>query len=160
MREARIILPVECPLNVVEDTIDTIIDTFAGATVYPATGHWIDPNGLKVSEATRVVDIAYKPSHDGDSQLYDIAQHFRKAARQTEVYVRYGNGHVQLVSEKTISMENGEQADLPVLEFLNMRDAMRVLMDQQSTIGERVAAFEYAHHSLQAGNIGTHKRAA
>lgn len=160
MKEARIIIPVECPLNVEEETIESIIHHFGGATVYAAQGHWIQPNEQIISEAVRVVDIAYRPSRDGDNQLFDIAQDFRKKSRQDEVYLRYGNGHVQLVREGC-TMDNGElptAVDVP--EFMNLADAVGTLVHENSTVGEKVAALEYAIHSLTKGNRGHHAQFA
>lgn len=108
MREARIIFPVTGPLNAaVQSGIEQITHAFGGATVYQAMGSWKAPNGEFLHEAVRIADIAYEPSTENDAKLYDIAWEFRQAANQVEVYLRYGNGNVQMVTEKSC-MDNGE----------------------------------------------------
>lgn len=108
MKEARIIFPVEGQLNPVLSCIDNLVRAFGGATVYAAQGHWTHPNGMVLSEACRIADIAMEVSRLNDEKLYDIAWKFREAAGQIEVYVRYANGNVQMVTEKSC-MDNGEK---------------------------------------------------
>lgn len=108
MKEARIIFPVLGPLNeAMQAALHMIYHAFGGATVFPAEGYWLHPNGSYIQEPVRVADIAYEPSDENDRKLFDIAWHLRAAANQVEVYLRYGNGNVQMVQELSC-MNNGE----------------------------------------------------
>lgn len=160
MREARIILPDAAPASVLTSIINSIVDHFGGATVWAAQGYWIGPGEKRLDEAVRIVDIAYKPSRDGDNQLFDIARDFCVKAHQVEVYLRYGNGHVQLVRVDSV-MDNGELPNaVDVPEFMNLADAVGTLVEETSTVGEKIAAFEYAVRSLTKGNRGHHSEFA
>lgn len=103
MREARIILPyVKDHRWAMGIVTDKLVKAFGGLTSYEGTGVW-----KGTIEDVRIVDIAYEPSQANDALLYDIAWQFREDAKQQEVYLRYGNGHVQMVTEKSC-MDNGE----------------------------------------------------
>lgn len=108
MKEARIIFPTDGPLNQhMQDALHALYTTFGGVTVFNGTGHWRTPNGQPLQENVRIADIAYDVTNANDAKLYDIAWAFREAGNQVEVYLRYGNGHVQLVTERSC-MDNGE----------------------------------------------------
>lgn len=108
MKEARIIFPVEGALNqAVQRCLSNITHTFGGCTIIEGMGHWLHPNGQYLQENVRIADIAYEPSEENDAKLYDLAWDFREAGNQVEVYLRYGNGHVQMVTERSC-MDNGE----------------------------------------------------
>lgn len=142
MKEARIILPVDA--KGVFDAETTIVNTFGGYTIYNARGRWIAPSGQPFDEAVAIVDIAYEPSNENDAKLYDIAWKFREDAKQVEVYLRYGNGHVQMVSEKSC-MDNGHgHFDL---EFGGILNAITTLTDPGMSSEDRLAAFEYLQGS-------------
>jgi hypothetical protein len=99
LREARLILPtVPGSLKAIHE----INKVFGGSTVVTGTGYW-----KGASESIFVVDIAYDPSTDTDTNLYDIAYTFLKEGKQESVYLRYGNGNVQFVAEPSC-MNNGE----------------------------------------------------
>lgn len=108
MREARIILPTGSYLiHKVQGAIDAITNVFGGATVSDGVGHWRDRTGSIVREIVHIVDVAYEPTEHNDRRLYDIAWKFGENADQMEVYLRYGNGHVQMVTSIGC-MDNGE----------------------------------------------------
>lgn len=146
MKEARIIFPIEGPLNAAyQECVHNLIHTFGGATIFAANGHWKHPNGQFVDEIVRIADIAYEPSDENDAKLYDLAWDFLKKTNQVEVYLRYGNGHVQMVSEKSC-MDNGHgHFDL---EFGGIITAMNTLTDPGMTIEDRTSAFEYLETAL------------
>lgn len=104
MREARFILPtVHSGYTAMQAAVEQINHVFNGSTVYSANGYWKGDH-----ETVIVVDVAYEPSEANDRKLYDIAYAFKQAAEQEAVYLRYGNGHVQMVT--TLScMDNGEK---------------------------------------------------
>lgn len=101
MREARLILPTMPYVSFLE-TVREINKLFGGSTTYEGTGYWKD-----LKEQVFIVDVAYEPNFSNDSRLYDIANEYRAVAKQESVYLRYGNGHVQLVTEMSC-MDNGE----------------------------------------------------
>lgn len=108
MKEARIIFPVDGPMNAAfVQCMHEITHVFGGATIYPGTGYWKQPNGDYLEENIRIADIAYEQTKENDAKLYDIAWDFRHANNQVEVYLRYGNGYVQMVTKKSC-MDNGE----------------------------------------------------
>lgn len=108
MREARIIFPAEGKNTIeVRECIHQIKIAFGGATVTDGFGYWLHPNGEHVQEIVRIADIAYEPTQENDAKLYDLAWTFRKNAEQIAVYLRYGNGHVQMVTMNSC-MDNGE----------------------------------------------------
>lgn len=108
MREARIIFPVEGPLNeAMQRCIHNITHAFGGCTITVGTGHWKHPNGEFLQENVRVADIAYEQNEKNDAKLYDLAWDFLHSTGQIEVYLRYGNGHVQMVTFESC-MDNGE----------------------------------------------------
>jgi hypothetical protein len=160
LREARFIYPADGPLNqAMQDALHKLKTMFGGATIYPATGYWAN-SGELMEENVRVADIAYNPCYATDCALYALAQEIRKASNQIEVYLRYGNGHVQFVSEHSLVMDNGEELpteDIEVPDFVNMIDAVVRLVDEHTPVGERVAAFEYMTRSLQKGSLGNHR---
>lgn len=84
-----------------------IVAAFGGFTGYRGEGAWTSPTGKAEREDVVIVDIAYEPSKENDAKLHDIAWQFLKNANQVEVYLRYGNGHVQMVQELSC-MNNGE----------------------------------------------------
>lgn len=141
MKEARIILPTEFVSSKAINACMTLIEKeFRGCTFYNGMGWWHN-----TSEAIRIVDIAYEPSDENDAKLFDIAWKFREDAKQQSVYLRYGNGHVQMVTE-LCCMDNGHgHFDL---SFGGMLDAMNELTDPGRTTEERVAAFEYLESSI------------
>lgn len=147
MKEARIILPIDRQTaEAAQICIDNIRDEFHGATVYRGVGVWKFPStGQPISEDVSIVDIAYPPSDENDTKLYDIAWQFREDAKQQEVYLRYGNGHVQMVSEKSC-MDNGHgHFDL---SFGGVIDAMNDLTDPGKSGEDRLSAFEYLESAL------------
>lgn len=146
MKEARIIFPMEGALTaVVQQCIHNITHAFGGCTIYDGMGHWKHPNGSYEQEICRIADIAYEPNEENDAKLYDLAWDFRQAGNQVEVYLRYGNGHVQMVTEKSC-MDNGHgHFDL---SFGAVIDAMNELTDPGRTMDERMAAFEYLESAL------------
>lgn len=102
MKEARLILPtVPGSMNAIQE----INKVFHGSTVVVGEGYW-----KSTSERVYIVDVAYTPSQESDEELYDIARTFLDDANQKSVYLRYGNGNVQFVTEKSC-MENGETFD-------------------------------------------------
>lgn len=138
MKEARIIFPVTFSVMAREAAIDALVSAFGGATVYSGLGHWKDPNGKYVEEEVRIVDVAYEVSWVNDARLYDIAWDYRHDAGQIEVYLRYGNGNVQMVSERSC-MDNGEK------EF-NFHELLRDLHQAEDMDKETVADIEHAEH--------------
>lgn len=99
MREARLIFMSSATGYAY---LGTILEKFGGATTFNSFGWW---KGTK--ESILVIDIVYEPSPDNDAKLYDIANSYRQSDKQESVYLRYGNGHVQFVTEKSC-MDNGE----------------------------------------------------
>lgn len=122
MREARIIFPVEGPLNyAMQECIRNIIHAFGGATITDGIGHWLHPNGEYLKEIIRVADIAYEPNAENDAKLYDLAHTFQQRTNQVEVYLRYGNGNVQMVTAKSC-MDNGEK---PPFDWERLNEELR-----------------------------------
>lgn len=111
MREARFIFPFNGDLGGISMHIETaikhIIAAFGGLTETSGNGFWVDGLRRMFAEQVRILDVAYEPTKESDTKLYDIANAFRIDAKQTEVYLRYGNGHVQMVKEDS-EMDNGE----------------------------------------------------
>lgn len=144
MKEARLILP-SARLSAVSTTHAALLKEFGGYTVYHGSGEWAAPSGQPLFEDILITDIAYEPTDENDAKLYDIAWQFREDAKQVEVYLRYGNGHVQMVSEKSC-MDNGHgHFDL---SFGGIIDAMNELTDPGRTLEERTSAFEYLETAL------------
>jgi hypothetical protein len=106
MKEARIIIPM---FNLFQGAIIArhLIAAFGGLTETVGYGAWVDPKGETIHEQIKVFDIAYAGDNEGDNKLFDIANAYRIDAEQTEVYLRYGNGEVQMVRDGS-KMENGE----------------------------------------------------
>lgn len=107
MREARIILPllgVATSLHLHLE--DILLQKFGGVTRYEAYGAWLSKDRI-IRETVRIYDIAYEQTRLNDAWLYDTAWMLRETGRQEEVYLRYGNGHVQMVAERGC-MDNGE----------------------------------------------------
>lgn len=108
LREARIILINSAEhVLAMRDCLNAIGLAFGGYTQILGMGAWQPTEGNLLSESVRMVEIAYQPSRENDEKLYDIANEYRQAAKQFSVYLRYGNGHVQLV-EAMSCMDNGE----------------------------------------------------
>lgn len=128
MKEARLIFP-EVLSNIRSHwkAIAKVNNTFNGSTIYKALGYWKDQD-----EDVWVVDIAYEPSLENDVKLYDIAQYFRASANQESVYLRYGNGNVQFVTEKSC-MDNGEHEPF---EWERLRDDIHRPPDDETDIVE------------------------
>lgn len=99
MREARFIFP-----GGSSTIFGRIVSEFGGATIYNGAGYW----GQEAPEYVKIVDVAYEPSEANDRKLYDIAYAFKQEAEQEAVYLRYGNGHVQMVTALSC-MDNGEK---------------------------------------------------
>lgn len=108
VKEARLILPWNVlTFRLVQDAINNINRMFSGSTVTFGKGNWLNTKtGLNEEEPVAIVDVAYLPNDVADDMLYDVADQFRNATDQTEVYLRYGNGHVQMVSAQSC-MDNG-----------------------------------------------------
>lgn len=147
MKEARLILVNENAYHALAIKIATrtLVDAFGGVTVSHANGSWTDSRGNVQEEAVKIVDVAYVQSDDNDAKLYDIANAYRENAKQKEVYLRYGNGHVQLISAKSC-MDNGHGGF--DLSFGGMIEAMNVLVDTGKSREDRLDAFEYLESSL------------
>lgn len=145
MKEARIILPIPFQNATAGINVqNALMEAFGGFTVYTGSGQWKAESGQPISEYVTIVDVAYEPSDENDAKLYDIAWKFREDAKQVEVYLRYGNGHVQMVSEKSC-MDNGHgHYDL---EFGGILNAITTLTDPGQTVEDRVSAFEYLQSS-------------
>lgn len=104
MREARLILPTtDATIQAVGKTINDVSARFGGVTITEGYGRW-----KSEQEDVFILDIAYEPSFINDSELYDLANAFREDAKQEAVYLRYGNGFVQLVMALSC-MDNGEE---------------------------------------------------
>lgn len=142
MKEARLILPLgQFPH---QSTITSLIEIFGGVTISKGRGFWKPKDNPILEEYVEIVDVAYEPSDENDAKLYDIAWQFGKDAKQVEVYLRYGNGHVQMVTEKSC-MDNGHgHFDL---EFGGILNAITTLTDPGMSLEDRVYAFEYLQGS-------------
>lgn len=145
MKEARLILTT-ANMSAIIDTQNAISKAFGGFTTYSGVGQWNDPKtGQPFSETIIITDVAYEPSDENDAKLYDIAWQFCENAKQSEVYLRYGNGHVQMVSEKSC-MDNGHgHFDL---SFGGVIDAMNDLTNVGLSREDRMSAFEYLETAL------------
>src|SRR5258708_18003721 len=106
LKEARIIFSIDRQLNVIQVAVNALVKAFGGVTSFEGRGIWTAPSGQPILEKVLLADIAYEGSEENDAKLYDIAWKFREDAKQVEVYVRYGNGHVQMVTERSC-MDNG-----------------------------------------------------
>ena len=111
MKEARIICPFDDlgPLGqACHQLIQHLLAAFGGLTQTAGNGFWIPKGETKeYAEMIRILDVAYDGCIEGDNKLFDMANAYRIEAKQQEVYLRYGNGHVQFVKEGS-KMENGE----------------------------------------------------
>lgn len=144
MREARLIFPMNVDsAGAINIAYNAIATTFGGWTGSTGLGNWRDPNGNFLFEVVRIVDVAYIPTPLNDAVLYDIAWKFRQDANQTEVYLRYGNGHVQMVTEFGC-MNNGELAEKPDVSFdwETLRTELHRLPDDPDDV------VEHAEHVL------------
>lgn len=110
MREARMILVKNWDgfTTAAANARHRLIREFGGVTEIVCVGHWQNPTtGAIEVEPVAVYDIAYEITRENDEKLYEIAQEYRKAAKQKEVYLRYGSGMVQMVSETSTFMDDG-----------------------------------------------------
>lgn len=100
-REARIIAPqrdndgreVEAALQSLEQSLS---HSFGGFTRTAGYGGWFD-GGKVVKEAVHVYDVACDLTSDTAVKLRHIAVGLLRDARQQAVYLRYPNGHVEIV---------------------------------------------------------------
>lgn len=115
MREARIIVPTENAVHMaaLDKLKKAIVLVFGGLTVTSGVGYWTSPKGVTEREMVSILEISYEPSKINDAKLFDIAWQFREDAHQVEVYLRYGNGHVQMVQE--LSCMNNNEFDWEAL---------------------------------------------
>lgn len=125
MREARLILPFST-MGAVDTVIKSIVDAFGGLTLFSGSGWWKQDE----PEPVRIVDIAYEPNEENDRKLYDIAYAFKQTAWQEAVYLRYGNGHVQMVTEYSC-MDNGEK---PAFDWDALRNELHEPEDDLSDV--------------------------
>lgn len=148
MKEARMILPWDDLGDrgaAVYHTTNKLCATFGGVTETRGNGLWRDSEGKPIAEQVAILDIAYEPTDENDAKLYDIAWQYGEEAKQTSVYLRYGNGFVQLVS-KLSCMDNGHgHFDL---SFGGVIEAMNDLTDTGKSREDRMAAFEYLESAL------------
>lgn len=140
LREARIILPLNPH---VYETISAVNALFGGCTVSDGNGHWKNPKtGLLEHEPVHIIDIAYEQNTENDMLLFNIAMKFREDAKQQEVYLRYGNGHVQMVDMHSI-MSNGRPNCWYSPDFAGSTDAINSIIDESQTEATRLEAFQY-----------------
>lgn len=148
MKEARIILP---DMNAEQQAAlyevqKHIVAAFGGCTVTSGYGYWVDPKTtLNIGEVVKLVDVAYIPSIEADNKLYDIANAFRIDCKQEAVYLRYGNGNVQLVTADS-TMDNGQNQF--AASFSGVLEAINQLIDEGLPTEQREAAFEFLESSL------------
>lgn len=103
MKEARLVLVIEPGTAAPNDAcLNALEGEFGGLTRTTGFGVW---NGS--SENVWIVDIAYEATTENDCKLYDIADKYRDQASQEAVYLRYGNGNVQMVTARSC-FDNGE----------------------------------------------------
>lgn len=147
VKEARIIFPRETPNQntAIYQMNRAIIAEFGGASEFVGNGFWKAPNGKEFAEEIIAFDIAYEPSDENDAKLYDIAWHAMNQAGEQSVYLRYGNGHVQLITEKSC-MDNGHgHFDVSLSGVL---EAVNIMTDAGQTLSDRLNAFEYLESSI------------
>lgn len=144
LREARIIFPIahQYTLEAYRTALADITARFGGATVFEADGHWKDDKGILQSETVYIVDVAYSQNTTTDMELFNIAMKYREEGKQQEVYLRYGNGHVQMVDIHS-QMDNGRPNCWYSPDFAGSTDAINSLMDDSQTEATRLAAFQY-----------------
>lgn len=109
MKEARIIFPRDKAdqTTAIYHGNKAIIAAFGGCTESFGNGFWIDKeDGKEYAEQVCIFDIAYEQNAENDAKLYDIAWKMGQDAKQKEVYLRYGNGNVQMIKEIGC-MDNG-----------------------------------------------------
>lgn len=157
MKEARIILPINVSLPDIRKVEEVLIGNFGGYTKSEGKGAWRSPSGEVLNENVYILDIAYDQNTGNDMVLHTVAQTFLQEAHQIEVYLRYGNGWVQMVRQSG-GMDNGRPNEAYHPDFAGIVDAADQLIDPEQTPGTRVSAFEYIHHSLDLGNKGNHTR--
>lgn len=100
-REARIIAPQRDNAGAyVTDALQSLEKSlahyFGGFTRAEGFGGWFDGNNI-VQEAVYVYDIAADLTSDTAVKLRHIAVALLRDARQQAVYLRYPNGHVEIV---------------------------------------------------------------
>jgi len=157
MKEARIIFPVNGALNAATvEAIHNITHAFGGATEFTGTGIWKHPNGMFVQENVRICDIAYEQNTENDLILFGIAKAFRDVTNEVEVYLRYGNGQVQMISEKADMMDNGRPNCWYSPDYAGIVDAINSLIDDGQTPGTRIGAFEFLFKRMKDGSKGNH----
>lgn len=159
MKEARIIFPVGIlgkPLyHAMQTSINQINLFFNGCTTLSGIGYWKNTESIIEQAPVHICDIAYEQNTANDMQLFEIAMKFRKDAEQKEVYLRYGNGHVQMVNEHSI-MDNGRPNCWYSPDFAGVVDAVNSLADIEQTPGTRIAAFEFLFKTMHDGGKGHH----
>lgn len=156
MKEARIILPINAPLSALQKFEDVVYENFGGYTRLEGHGSWRSPGGVRLNENVFILDIAYTQSTANDFILFTASKTFLQEADQVEVYIRYGNGWVQMVTSGSV-LDNGRPNEAYHPDFAGIIDAVDQLIDPEQTPGTRVAAFEFVHHALDLGNKGNHR---
>lgn len=105
MKEARLVLPNKACNGVCTAAtlvcLNAVAEKFGGYTQTLGSGLWVSPDGERIAEPVRIVDIAMEENEANGLALYDIADAFREAAKQEAVYVRYASGNVQFVSARS-----------------------------------------------------------
>lgn len=108
MREAKMFLPRNGDMDVhIAQVIRHVNAAFGGCSVMTGSGYWVSPkDGKTFAEEICSVEIAYEQTAENDHKLYDIANAFRIDAKQQAVYLRYADGHVQLVNALSDGPDN------------------------------------------------------
>lgn len=109
MKEARIVIPDgggTRKMHILQ-LQDKLIEAFGGTTTTLGYGRWNGPHGRE-DEDVVIIDVAYETTRENDAKLFDMVQAFRNVSDEKAVYLRYGNGTVQMVGERGC-MDNGEK---------------------------------------------------
>lgn len=102
MKEARIVLPDHPWTSFAAHFVrKRLIRHFGGYTETHGHGAWRDGEGQTLRETVRVWDVAIDETDVGKGMLLEIAQRAGHLAEQECVYVRFGDGTVQLVPSFT-----------------------------------------------------------
>lgn len=103
MQEAKIIVPDRDndghDLSALRNKIAAeMVSDFGGATEVSANGLWRDPTGKVIAEPVTQLVAAADECPATDAALRGMADEINRISRQAATYVRYPNGHVEIIS--------------------------------------------------------------
>jgi len=99
MREGMVICPRGRKYHaVMMQARDQLIDAFGGCTITASVGSWRGATGQVITEPVWQLVVAYNPFYKVSRlPMERVAQFIGREAKQQAVYVRYANGHVEII---------------------------------------------------------------